>query len=125
MPAGKLDRPNIAEKAAIARGEKPWQFKKGSKKPEGSGRQKGQGSKLQQSIRLIFRELLSPDEFKMLWWKVLHSEDDYVRMDALRLCTQYMFGKPAMRPLSVDDQAPADTFQFDYNSIVTRHVPVQ
>ena len=119
------NKPTIAEKLQIADGAKPWQFKKGQKYIPGSGRKKGSSGKLQESIRLIFRELISTAEFKELWWTVLHSKDEYVRMDALRLATQYMFGRPAQTPINVDDQASAENFKFDYDSIVTRHVPVQ
>jgi hypothetical protein len=83
---------------------------------------------LRQSIRDIFQELISEEEFKELWWKRLHSRNEYVAMDALRMATQYLFGKPAHTPIHPNDMAPETVGhgpEFALNEIVTRHVPVQ
>src|SRR6516164_6956630 len=82
-------------------------FQKGDKRPPGSGRVKGQSNHLQQSVRNILHGLISEDEFRALWWKKLHSKDEAISMDALRIVTQYMFGKPAQSPIHPDDMPQA------------------
>jgi len=103
-------------------------FQKGDKRPPGSGRVKGQSNHLQQSVRNILHGLISEDEFRALWWKKLHSKDEAISMDALRIVTQYMFGKPAQSPIHPDDMPqaiPGGGVEFALNEIVTRHVPIQ
>ena len=80
-------------------------------------------NKVTQSIRGLLNAELPEDDLRKLWHKYLYNKDPAIAFDAFKLANQYMFGKPAGSPISSEDQPAARNFQFDYDSIVTRHVP--
>jgi hypothetical protein len=97
-------------------------FEKGHEKL--GGRKSHTPNKVTQSIRGLLNAELPEDELRKLWHKYLYNKDPAIAFEAFKLANQYMFGKPALSPISLDDSPQIGGVpEFALNQIVTRHVP--
>lgn len=80
-------------------------FKKGDKKPAGSGRAKGVPNKQQRDLKALLDQHVPDEDLWKRWKKKLDSDDEHISMKALELVLQYRFGKP-VQPIVGDAEQP-------------------
>lgn len=80
-------------------------FKKGDKKPAGSGRVRGVPNKVQRDLKSLL-DLRVPDkDLWRRWQEKLDSDDEHISLKALELVLHYRFGKP-VQPIVGDAEQP-------------------
>lgn len=80
-------------------------FKKGDKKPPGSGRVRGVPNKAHRDLKELLDAHVPDDELWKRWQKKLDSKDEHISLKALELVLHYRFGKP-VQPIVGDAEQP-------------------
>lgn len=81
-------------------------FKKGDKKPPGSGRVRGVPNKAHRDLKELLDAHVPDDELWKRWQKKLDSKDEHISLKALELVLHYRFGKPVQPIVGSEEQPP-------------------